>query len=95
MQKNETRPPGSGQDGGIGRNALHNQKKCNNQFRKNKQPELPENQTACNSDNEGVKETFIQTSRRAEMGSWVERICSKAEDHARQAGLATRKVKTL
>ena len=34
----------SGQDGGVGRNApsLHNQKKENNQFKNNKQPELPE-----------------------------------------------------
>ena len=39
---------GSGQDGGIDRNAFatsYNQRKDNNKF-KNKQPELPENQTA-------------------------------------------------
>ena len=43
---------------------MHNQKKNNNQFKNNKQPEVPENQTACNSDNQGVKETFTQTGRR-------------------------------
>ena len=68
MQKSETRPPGSGQDGRIGRNASHNQKTGSNQFRNNKQPELAENQTAWNSDNQGVKETFIQTSRRGRDG---------------------------
>ena len=44
---------------------MHNKKKDNNQFKNNKQPELPENQTARNSDNQGVKETFTQTNRRA------------------------------
>ena len=51
-------------DGGIGRNASHNQKKDNNKFKNKKQPELPEHQTAWNSDNQGGKETFIQTSRK-------------------------------
>ena len=43
---------------------MHNQKKDNNQFKNNKQPELPENETGMNSDNQGVIETFIQTCRR-------------------------------
>ena len=35
------------------------------------QPELPENRTIWKSDKQEVKEeTFIQTSRRAEMGNW-------------------------
>ena len=39
--------------------------KNNNQFKKRKQPELPEDQTACKSDNQGVKEPpFIQTGRK-------------------------------
>ena len=43
----------------------HNQKKDNNQFKRKKQPELPENQTVWKSDNQGVKEeTFIQAGRR-------------------------------
>ena len=46
----------------------HNQKKDNNQF-KNKQPEVPENQTAWSSDNQGIKETFTQTRRRGGDGS--------------------------
>ena len=45
--------------------SLHNQKKDNNQFKKQKQPELPESQTVWKSDNQGIKEeTFIQTGRR-------------------------------
>ena len=41
----------------------HNQNKDNNQYKNKKQPELPENQTAWKSDNQGVKEeTFIQTT---------------------------------
>ena len=37
----------------------------NNQFKNNKQPELPENITVWKSSNQGVKEeTFIQPSRR-------------------------------
>ena len=43
---------------------MYNQKKGNNQFKNNKQPELSENQTAWNSNNQDVKETFIQISRR-------------------------------
>ena len=42
----------------------HNQKKDNNKFKNSKQPELPENQTAWNFDNQGNKETFILTGRR-------------------------------
>ena len=43
---------------------MHNQKKDNNQFKNSEQAELSENQTPWNSDNPGVKETFIQTGRR-------------------------------
>ena len=40
-------------------------KKDNNKFKNKKQPELAENQTVWNSDNQRVKEeTFIQNSRR-------------------------------
>ena len=48
----------SGQDGGIGRNPSlpHTTKRrINNQSKINKQTELPENQTAWNSDNQGIK----------------------------------------
>ena len=38
---------------------MHNQKKDYNQSKDNKGPEVPENQTARNSDNQEVKETFI------------------------------------
>ena len=45
--------------------SLHNQKKDNNQFKnKKKQPELIENQTTWNSNNQGDKEKFIQSGRR-------------------------------
>ena len=35
---------------------MNNQKEDNNQSKINKQPEAPENQTAWNSDNQGIKE---------------------------------------
>ena len=34
----------------------HNQKEDNNQSKINKQPEVPENQTAWNSNNQGINE---------------------------------------
>ena len=43
---------------------LNINKKDHYKIKNNKQPELPENQTAWNSDNQGFKETFIQTGRR-------------------------------
>ena len=52
----------------------HNQNKDNNQYKNKKQPELPENQTAWKSDNQGVKEeTFIQTGRKGRGGQlrWI------------------------
>ena len=47
-----------------------NEKKGNNQFKTNKkQPEMPENQTVCKPNNQGVKEeTFIQTGRKGGVG---------------------------
>ena len=56
----------SGQDGGIGRNTVPPRTtKRRTTTNLKKQPELPENQTAWKSDNQGVKEeTIIQTSRR-------------------------------
>ena len=56
----------SGPDGGIGifLTSSHNHKKDNHLSKNKKQPELPENQTAWKSDNQGFKEeTFIQTGR--------------------------------
>ena len=38
----------------------HNQKEHNNQSKVNKQPEVPESQTAWNSDNQGIKEKINQ-----------------------------------
>ena len=56
----------SSQDGGVGRKASlpHTTKRRITTTLNKKQPELPENQTAWNSDNQEVKETFIQTGRR-------------------------------
>ena len=48
--------------------SMHNQKKDYNQSKDNKGPEVPENQTARNSDNQEVKETFIQTGRSGREG---------------------------
>ena len=53
---------------------------------------MPENQTAWNSDNQGVKETFTRPVGGTETGSHAarraERTQGKAEDHASEAGLA-------
>ena len=43
---------------------MHNQKEDNNQSKNNKQPEVPENWTAWNSDNQGIKEIVNQTGAR-------------------------------
>ena len=51
--------------------SLHNQNKDNNQSKNNKQPEVTEKQTAWNSDNEGIKETFTQTDRRDGDRKWA------------------------
>ena len=53
---------------GIHCTSLHNQKKDNDKFKNEKQPELPENQTPWKSNNPGVKETFIHTGRRGGNG---------------------------
>ena len=50
----------------------HNQKEDNNQSKINKQPEVPENQTAWNSDNQGMKERVNQTNQTGKMGGWRE-----------------------
>ena len=45
---------------------------------------MPENQTAWNSDNQRVKETFIQTGKRGgdrQIGSRAERTWGKAAGH--------------
>ena len=64
---------------------MHNQKKDNNKFKNSKQPELPENQTAWNFDNEGSKETINQTGGK-EMGSQVEETHGKEADCEGGAG---------
>ena len=60
----------SGQDGGVGKKPFassHNQKEDNNQSKFNKQPEVPENQTAWNSDNQGIKEKINQNNQTGKM----------------------------
>ena len=42
---------------------MHNQKEDNNQCKINKQPEVPENQTAWKSNNQGIKETVKQKNQ--------------------------------
>ena len=42
---------------------MHNQKVNNNQPKINKQPEVPENQTAWNSNNQGIKENINQNNQ--------------------------------
>ena len=74
---------------------MHNQKKDNNQFKNNKQSEVPENPTTWNSDNQGVKETFIQTGRRGWDGQLGEEDLrrGKAVDHTARRELADRETK--
>ena len=63
------------------------------QFKNKKQPELTENRTVWKSDNQGDKETFIQTywmPTRAEMGSQAERTCGKAGTGRRGSSWWTR-----
>ena len=52
---------------------MHNQKRDNSKFKNKKQPELPDIQTSCKSDNLGVKETFIHTGRRGRDGQLRQR----------------------
>ena len=61
----------------------HNKKEDNNQSKINKQSEVPENQTAWNSDNEGSKETVNQTNQigtqaNGENPRRVDRLCKRA-----------------
>ena len=52
---------------------------------------MPENQTVWNSDNPGVKETFIQTSRMGGDGRWAAEqkgMCGKVADCIGKVGLA-------
>ena len=51
----------------------------NNQSKISKQPEVPGNQTAWNSDNQGIKETLNQTNQIYKMGGQRE---PEMADHA-------------
>ena len=67
----------------------HNQKEDNNQSKINKQPEVPENQTARNSDNQGIKETVNQTNQTSKTGRQKE---PAARQWTVQVGLLDRKL---
>ena len=52
--------------GGVGRNPSlprTTKRRINNQSKINKQPEVPENETAWNSDNQRIKETVNQNNQ--------------------------------
>ena len=49
-------------------NPSYNQKEDNNQSKISKQPEVPENQTAWNSNNQRIKETVNQTNQTSKTG---------------------------
>ena len=61
-------------DGGIGRNPSLPQKTKRRITTniKSIKSEVPENQTARNSDNQGIKETVNQTNQTGKMGGWRE-----------------------
>ena len=46
---------------------MYNEKEDNNKSKINKQPEVPENQTAWNSNNQGIKDTVNQTNQASKM----------------------------
>ena len=71
---------------------MHNQKKDNNQFKNNKKPELTENLTAWNSDNQEVKHSSILVGG-AEMDIQVERTCIKEADCTGKVGLVDHETK--
>ena len=53
----------------------HNQKEDNNQSKINKQPEVPENQIAWSSDNQGIKEIVKQNNQTSKNpGRAVDRV---------------------
>ena len=67
----------SGQDGGVGRYTLPSctiKRRTMTNLKTKKQPELPENQTAWNSDNQ--EETFIQSGRRGRDRQLGQRGCA-------------------
>ena len=59
---------------------MQNQKEDNNQSKINKQPELPENQTAWNSDNQGIEETVKQKNQ---TGSLRQRNMAKMKEQSK------------
>ena len=80
---------GSGQDGGVGRNALlpqtPNQKKNNNQFKSRKQPKVPEIELHGTLTTKELKKHSPVLVEGAEMGDRQlsgEDVCGKAEDLA-------------
>ena len=60
---------------------MHNQKEKKKQSKINRQPEVPENQTARNSDNQGIKEKINQnnqTGKAADQTGWPdEKNCGR------------------
>ena len=62
---------------------MQNQKEDNNQSKINKQPELPENQTAWNSDNQGIEETVKQKNQ---TGSLRQRNMAKMKEQSKTSG---------
>ena len=79
----------SGQDGGTGRNAsllCTTKRRITTNLKTKKQSELPENQAAWNSNNQGDKHSSRLVGG-VERGSWVEKLHGKVVDHAVRQGL--------
>ena len=70
---------------------MHKQKEDNNQSKINKQPEVPENQTAWNSENQGIKETVNKNNQTCKKGGWRE---TAAKQLMVWAGLAEQETET-
>ena len=65
--------------------SLHNQKEDNNQAEINKQPKVPENQTAWNSNNKGIKEKINQNNQTGKEADGVGKS-EKPRHHSRPWG---------
>ena len=68
---------------------MHNQKEDNNQSKINKQPEAPENQTAWNSDNQGIKEKN-QPEQPDQWGSGLYKLAQRNQGEAADQAVGLR-----
>ena len=71
---------------------MHNQKEDNNQSKINKQPKVPENQTACNSSNQGIEEKINQNNQ---TGAPRQRNMAQIKEHSKTSELSDEEIANL